>query len=288
MVHDESFKMLVGHYLKDGFCCPVCGGDTYWIKEARRLLICRKCRKEISPLGNTMFGRSHIPLKKWLELIRLICCSPERVITAKTVFEELDLGSYRTAWEAMNKVRYAISLNEPQKRLNGVIEFDEIVITGYGSDYHKVSILGALELEGEKRLSLQMIKNPDEMNIKDYFKRRFSENIKVITSPDKLYIRNWLELNRISQMSSFSYYGGDFMNLHIILQDIRFGLKNGHHSVSEKYMQRNLDEYVFIFNHNNDREEAYRIVLKYMLNTKITDYRKLEKRKRSVFSIIRG
>lgn len=214
--------------------------------------------------------------------------SPDRVITAKTIFKELGLGSYRTAWEALNKIRFVISHNEPRIKLKGHIEFDEMVINGIGSEYNKVSILGALEIEGKKRLTLQMIKNPDEMNIKDYLKKKIDKKATVITDPDKLYIHNWLVLNRIKQKSSVKHYGANFMSIHIILQDVRYGLRNGHHSVSEKYLQRNLDEYVFTFNNNDDRTKAYEKVLNYMVNTKLTAYRSAEIPKRSFLSIIAG
>lgn len=282
----ECFSQLLEYKWKDGYQCKYCGERNFWSKPERRIIICRNCRKEISPLAGTMFSRSHISLEKWLRLVEMVCCSPNRVITARGMFEELELGSYRTAWEAMNKIRYAISRNKIKDKLNGTVELDEIVITGLGSEYRKISILGALEIDGKKRLSLQMVRNPDEMNIKHYFRKQFSKNVRVITAPEKLYIRNWLKLNRIEQVSSTEYYNSNFLNLHIVLEDVRYGLKNGHHSVSDKYLQANLDEYAFIFNHNEDRSKAFDIVLDYMVNTKIKDYHKSGKPRKSFLSIL--
>ena len=281
----ECLKVLISLKWPDGYACSFCGSEMYWIKPDRRLIICKKCRKEVSPLAGTMFHRSRINLNNWFEIIRLMTCSPDKVITAKYIFRVLGLGSYRTAWNALNKARFAISFNEKQSKLNGVIEFDEIVITGIESEYSKVSILGAIELEGEKRLSLTMIRNPDEMNIKYYFRKNFARNVLVVTDPEKLYIRNWLELNRIKELNKEKYEKA-FLNLHIILQDIRYGLRCGHHSVSEKFLQRNLDEYVFVF--NNERPEAFRKLLKYMMITPYSTFIETENKKRSFLSIIRG
>ncbi|HAK45122.1 MAG TPA: IS1595 family transposase [Spirochaeta sp.] len=288
MTEKECFDRLIEVIYPAGFICPNCGRTQSWSKPQRRIIICKSCRREISPLAGSMFSRSHISLETWFKMIYMLTSSPERVITAKNIFEELDMGSYRTAWEALNKIRFSISHNEPRIKLRGIIEFDEMVVSGIGSEYNKVSILGALEIEGEKRLTLQMIKNPDEMNIKDYLKHKFSNKVTVITNPEKLYIRNWLVLNRIRQKSAVKHYGANFMSIHIILQDVRYGLKNGHHSISEKYLQRNLDEYVFTFNHNSSRDRAYEKVIDYMVNTKITSYREAEKIKRSFLSIIAG
>ena len=282
----ECFEKLLDIIYPEGFSCPSCRGKDRWLKPERRIVICRRCRKEVSPLSKTMFGRSHLSLQNWFEIIRLMTCSPERVITAKIIFTELNLGSYRTAWSAMNKIRFAITKNEPRIKLEGLIEFDELVISGIGSEYRKLSILGALELEGGRRLSLQMVKNPDEMNIKVYLRKRFGRGVTVITNPEKLYIRNWLELNRYKNKSAVEHYGKNFMNLHIILQDIRYGLRNGHHSVSEKYLQRNLDEFVFVFNHNAERERAREKLLNYMIDTKIEEYRSSEQKKTNILSIL--
>jgi hypothetical protein len=285
---EKCFGKLISIRWPKGYRCPLCGNSSYWTKAVRKLLICKNCRKEISPLADTMFSRSRISLSAWFEIIKTLTNSPERVVTATAIFEEVDLGSYRTAWEALRKLRFTISHNEPRLKLCGNVEFDELVISGQVGDYSKISILGALEVDGKKRLSLKMIKNPDEMNIKDYFQRRFSRKTNIIIDSEKLYIRNWLALNRMKPISSKQMYGSKFMNLHIILQDLKFGLRNGHHGISDKYLQENLDEYVFIFNHNNDRGKAFDLLLEYMMKTEISVYRDSKKQNKSFLSIITG
>jgi hypothetical protein len=273
---------------KEGFRCESCGSREYWTKPLRKLIICKECRKEVSALAGTMLSRSHLSAYTWYRIVRMVTCSPDKVVTAKSVCGEVGIGSYRTAWEALRKIRYAISVNQPKQKLEGTIELDEMVINGHGSEYRKISILGALEVEGKKMLSLRMIRNPDEMNIKNYFNNNFSKNVAVISDPEKLYISNWLELNRIKQISSAESYQRHFMNLHVILQDVRYGIRNGHHSVSEQYMQEGLDEYVFVFNNNSDRENACEKLLDYMVNTDISGYRSTKAKNKSFLSIIMG
>jgi len=285
---EKCLDKLISIRWPEGYSCPECGNKNYWTKALRRLLICKNCRKEVSPLSDTLFSRSHISLSIWFEIIKMLTNSPERVVTATAIFKEVDLGSYRTAWEALRKLRFAISWNEPRRKLGGNVEFDELVISGKVGDYSKISILGALEVGGMKRLSLQMMKNPDEMNIKDYFKTNFSSKTNIIIDSEKLYIRNWLALNRMKQSSSKQMYGSNFMNLHIILQDIKFGLRNGHHGISDKFLQENLDEYAFIFNNNDDRGKAFDLLIEYMVKTPVSEYKLSGKKSRSILSIIRG
>ncbi len=281
----ESFENLIQLKFPEGMVCKNCGGKEFWEKPVKRIAVCRHCRSEKSPLAGTMLHRSHISLEQWSGIIKLMINSADRVITAKTIFREIPLGSYRSAWNALRKIRYAISFHREDEHLVGEVEFDEIIKRGQGEDYRKVSILGALEMSGEKRLSLRMVKNPDEMNIKDYFKKNFDKNTVFIVDPQKLYLRNWLELNRFKQKSSITAYGGKFMNIHIVLQDVKYGLRNGHHNVSEQFLQEYLDEYQFIFNNNDNRENAEQLVMGYLMNTPIEGFNKRTEDKKSFLSI---
>ncbi len=281
----ESFENLIKLRFPEGMVCERCGGQKFWEKPVKRITVCKHCRTENSPLANTMLHRSHISLEHWSGIVRLMINSSDRVITARTIFREIPLGSYRSAWNALRKIRYAISYHTEDERLEGEVEFDEIIKRGQGEDYRKVSILGALEMSGEKRLSLKMVKNPDEMNIKDYFKKNFDKKAVFIVDPQKLYLRNWLELNRFKQKSSITAYGGKFMNIHVVLQDVKYGLRNGHHNVSEQFLQEYLDEYQFIFNYNDNREKAQQLVLGFMMNTPIEGFNKRPETKKNFLSI---
>src|SRR5690349_14002631 len=66
-----------------GPICPHCGSvDSYRItarkegSETRKgLLKCKGCRKQFTVTVGTIFEDSHIPLRKWLNAIHLLCAS---------------------------------------------------------------------------------------------------------------------------------------------------------------------------------------------------------------------
>ena len=281
----ECFRILLKNMGNRKLRCGRCGSPEYWSKPERRIVICKNCRKERSPLSGTMFSRSHLTLRQWFDIIRIMTNSPDIVVTAVAVRRMAEIGSYRTAWEAMRKIRWVIGRCESVGKLHGDVEFDELVIDGDASEYRKLSILGALETGGQKRLSLVMVKNPDEMNIKGYFKKIFGAGVNAIIDNEKLYIRNWLELNRIKQTSGRDYYGNSFMNIHIIMQDVKYGLKNGHFGVSEQEIQSHLNEFSFIFNHNTERGRAFELLLSYMTKTGPSEYLRSKRGQGGVFRL---
>src|SRR5580658_6238265 len=66
-----------------------------------------KCNKEFTCTVGTIFEDSHIPLRKWLVAWYLISTA-KKGISALWIQENLPLGSYRTAWMMMHKIRHAL------------------------------------------------------------------------------------------------------------------------------------------------------------------------------------
>ena len=90
---------------------------------------CAECDKEFTVTVGTIFEDSHIPLKKWL-VAWYLTCSSKKGISALQIQRSLGLGSYRTAWMMMHKIRHSMkdpSFNEP---LDGVLEADETYVGG--------------------------------------------------------------------------------------------------------------------------------------------------------------
>ena len=105
---DWAFRYLVKLRTGDKPLCPRCGGEDLRYRTERRKLICRSCLKEWSPLGGTLFHGSHLPLHTWLSLMwdLLHLKGP---ITAKRICDRWDMGSYRTAWYVLARIRVAMA-----------------------------------------------------------------------------------------------------------------------------------------------------------------------------------
>ena len=105
-----------------GPVCPRCGkGEGIAIR--RSLWRCSNCRYETSIMVGTVFQDSKVPLTVWFRAMWQIT-SQKNGISALGVKRVLGLGSYRTAWSMLHKLRRAM-IRPGRERLHGVVEVDE-------------------------------------------------------------------------------------------------------------------------------------------------------------------
>jgi len=111
----------------EGFRCPACQAQDYWLTE-RGLRHCRSCGRQTSVTAGTLFADTHLPLRLWFEAMWQVT-SQKYGASALGMQRVLGLGSYRTAWNWLHKLRRAM-VRPGRDRLQGVIEVDEIFIGG--------------------------------------------------------------------------------------------------------------------------------------------------------------
>ena len=147
----------------DGFVCPACGHDRGWeLKRRRASWECAACGKETSVTAGTIMHRSHLPLKTWLMAVHIVT-SHSNGISALQLQAQLGLGSYKSAWLLLHKLRRAM-VDPDRSLLEDLVEIDEATLPfrtvkdptpgGQGrSRQGKMRIAGAVELspEGEPR-----------------------------------------------------------------------------------------------------------------------------------------
>lgn len=105
-----------------GFVCPVCGGHQ-GLAIRRALWRCVDCRREVSVTAGTIFQDSKLPLTLWFRAMWLVT-SQKNGISALGLQRELGLGSYKTAWAVLHKLRRAM-VRPGRERLQGFVEVDE-------------------------------------------------------------------------------------------------------------------------------------------------------------------
>src|ERR1700693_2499835 len=110
-----------------GFRCPVCRGPDHWVT-ARGLRHCRGCARQTSVTAGTLFADTHLPLRLWFEALWHVT-SQKSGASALGLQRVLGLGSYRTAWTFLHKLRRAM-VRPGRDRLSGRIEVDETFVGG--------------------------------------------------------------------------------------------------------------------------------------------------------------
>ena len=111
----------------EGFRCPACHAQDYWLTD-RGLHHCRRCGRQTSVTAGTLFADTHLPLRLWFEALWHVTAQKYGA-SALGMQRVLGLGSYRTAWNWLHKLRRAM-VRPGRDRLHGVVEVDEIFIGG--------------------------------------------------------------------------------------------------------------------------------------------------------------
>ena len=106
----------------DGFCCPNCTNGRAW-RSSRGLWLCSGCHRQVSVLAGTVFQDTHLPMRTWFRAMWYIT-SQKNGVSALGLQRVLGLGSYRTAWLMLHKLRQAM-VRPGREKLSGVVEVDE-------------------------------------------------------------------------------------------------------------------------------------------------------------------
>ena len=112
----------------DGFRCPRCGGRKTWPLPGA-LLQCAGCSYQSSVTAGTIFQDTRKPLMLWFRAMWSVT-SQKSGASAIGLQRELGLGSYKTAWTWLHKLRRAM-VRPGRDRLTGCVEVDE---TYWGSE----------------------------------------------------------------------------------------------------------------------------------------------------------
>src|SRR5437763_17202387 len=143
----------------DGFRCPACGHDKAWELGRERLTLqCAACERQVSVTAGTVLHGSHLGLRTWF-LAAWLVTTHKNGMSARQLWLQLGLGSYKSAWLLLRKLRRAM-VDPEREPLAGLVEVDETSlsfrtkgdpVTAKPGRSHegKVLIAGAVEIVGK-------------------------------------------------------------------------------------------------------------------------------------------
>lgn len=169
-----------------GFRCPHCGYAQAWALQ-HRLFQCRGCDAMVSVTAGTIFHRSHLPLRVWFRAIWWVT-NQKSGVSAVGLQRALGLGSYRTAWTCLHKLRRAM-VRPGRERLSGELEVDEVFIGGVekgGGKRHvgtKALVAIAAEVKGPGigRVRMQQIPDASSQSLVAFVQEAVAPGALVIT-----------------------------------------------------------------------------------------------------------
>lgn len=271
---EQCLEFLEKMRWPEGVRCPVCGNDKISritrkskTKNVRdRLYACLEptCKHRFSATAGTVFHRSHLPLTKWFMAIAIVV-DAKKGISANQLMEHLGIGSYRTAWYMVHRIRKAMVELFPTK-LSGIVEIDETYIGGKAKRrgrrkdgrtwrQKKDMVIGMRERDG--RVRFFHVPNLKADTMKKLLDRHISSHTRrIMTDSSVVYDfamdKDFQRIHRSVNHSIEWVKPGD-IEVHTNTVESAFsllkrGLIGSFHRVSIKHLHRYLAEFEYRFN----------------------------------------
>lgn len=168
----------------EGFRCPKCASDKAWPHGQNRLR-CSNCRHDTSVTAGTIFHRSHIPLRTWFRAAWWLT-NQKSGVSALGLQRLMGLGSYRTAWSCLHRLRRAM-VRPGRELLSGDVEVDETFLGGVRKGgkamQNKMIVMIAAEVRGKGigRIRLQQVPTVDASDLGAFVKATVAPGSGVVT-----------------------------------------------------------------------------------------------------------
>ena len=268
-----------------GFRCPGCAGEKGWRLDDG-FWACSGCARKVSVTAGTIFDRSRVPLADWFTAIWLMT-NQKYGISALGLQRLLGLGSYRTAWTMLRKLRSAM-VRPARERLSGTVEVDESYVGGIAQGRRgrgaerKFIVVIAVELHDPKgfgRIRLRRVEDVSSASLVRFIEYAVEPGSEVRTDAWKGY--NGLSRRNYRHQAINLSASGD--PAHVVMPGVhkvaallkRWMMGTHQGSVTAAHLDAYLDEFAFRFNRRKSRRRGmlfYRL-LQNAVVTKPSRYR---------------
>jgi transposase-like protein len=270
----------------DGFRCPDCGHAKGWELARGTLLVeCARCHRQTSVTAGTVLHRSHLPLKLWF-LAAWLVATHKNGMSARQLWLQLGLGSYKTAWLLLRKLRRAM-VDPEREPLAGLVEVDETSLSFRTKDdpvtakpgrshEGKLLIAGAVEIvgKGPGRVRLTVIGDYSAATLNAFVAGNVAAGSTVVSD-------GWSGYATLTDVKHDPRVIGD-APAHLVLPWIHRVFANAkrwalgvYHGLRRQHLQTYLDEFVFRFNRRRNPAAAFERLLGLSLTLQPATYQML-------------
>jgi transposase-like protein len=284
---------------KGNLVCPHCGAavSIYRYRDRPKFFQCSTCNNTFSPFKDTIFEKTHIDIRRWFFAIKLFLNSRKGISGCQLVRE---LGvAYTTAWRMLQQIRIAMENEEAEKQFEGIVEMDETYVGGKPRKGNSIldkdgNVIGKTKPDakrgrGTKKPAVAGIKERSTGKVVAKY-MPYNENEKRLTGPQLLGVikevctegttimtdqySGYKILDKKRQQKKYGhetvnhkkgqYYAGNGIHTNGIenfWSVFKRGIIGIYHHVSEKYLQRYVDEFCFRQNTRLNRN-MFNVLLK--------------------------
>jgi transposase-like protein len=254
----------------EGFRCPRCGYERFWAMR-RGLYRCTACDLQTSITAGTIFQDTRKPLKLWFQAMWHIT-NQKPGVSALGLQRVLGLGSYRTSWTWLHKLRCAM-VRPGRDSLGGAVEVDETYIGGSKPGKRgrgaagKVLVLVAAQEDGNRIGRIRLRRIPDASG------KSLSEAVQEMVVPGSIVrTDDWAGYRGLDRLGyahevirQEASIGENLLPLanRVISLLKRWLLGTHQGAVQTSHLDYYLDEFTFRFNRRTSRSRGklfYRLV----------------------------
>jgi len=250
--------------------CQKCDRERKFHRvKSRPSYSCDSCGLHVHPTAGTIFHKSATSLHLWFYAMYLMT-STRCAISAKHLERELGVG-YKTAWRMANLIRNELMSQDDEPPLSGDVEADETFVGGKpraadtrraqrearypsqagGYKRPKTAVFGAVERQGRVRATV----------VPDSSAASLGRTVKRFVLPEaRLYTDEWRGYDRVGleyaehhriKHGEHVYVSGNVHTNTIegFFGNVKRGISGNYHSVSPKWLQGYLNEFVWRYNH---------------------------------------
>ena len=242
----------------EGYKCPRCGHERFYVHGPRRLYECKACRYQASLTAGTIFHRTRTPLKTWFWVIFLMA-RPKSGISMLSLQRMLKIKTYKTIWTMGHKIRKAMADRDAPYKLGGLVEMDDSYFGGSKAGKRgrgaagKAAVVVSVEDRGRKAgfAKMHKVENVRSDHIRPIADNGFAEGTVAKTDGLRAYAAAFRDSHHKHEavlVGSGTQAPKLLPWVHTLLANIKGNIRGVYKGVHHKHLQRYLDE--FCYRHN--------------------------------------
>lgn len=277
---ENCIQYLIEVKWPSGYSCNKCLHTDYWVLSRKRLK-CKSCNSIVTLTSKTFFDQSNKPLSLWFRAIWWMIAQKHGV-SASGLQSILGIGSYKTAWIWLHKLR-SLMVFPNREKLSGKIEVDETFVGGAAEgkrgrgSINKTLVVIAIEVlpKGTGRVRLGIVPNATGKSLLKFVRANIEPGSTIITDGWKGYAQlSRKNYSHIVQRHIVAVNDEEMLpNVHRIAALLKRWLLGTHQNyASQERLQKYLDEFTFRYNRRKSNSRGllfHRIIEQAMIQEPI-------------------